>query len=116
MDTIPKDDERFLSRKSPDPPSRRVWENATDLETGMKLLRIATFHERVSLLFVDAAIDDEASRNDSKCICKSVLMTFARCLATLKEHFEIIMQRFDVQDALLNQMITRRVGSKGRKY
>lgn len=44
------------------------------------------------------------------------LMTFARCLATLKEHFEIIMQRFDVQDALLNQMITRRVGSKGRKY
>jgi len=36
-----------------------------------------------------------------------------RCLATLKEHFEIIMQRFDVQDALLNQMITRRVGSKG---
>ncbi len=43
-------------------------------------------------------------------------MAFARCLATMKEHFEIIMQRFDVQDALLNQMITRRVGSKGREY
>ena len=37
----------------------------------------------------------------------------ARHMTTLKEHFEIIMRRFDAQDDLLHQIVAERIGSKG---
>lgn len=37
----------------------------------------------------------------------------ARYMTTLKEHFEIIMRRFDAQDDLLHQIVAERIGSKG---
>lgn len=37
----------------------------------------------------------------------------ATYMTTLKEHFEIIMRRFDAQDDLLHQIVAERIGSKG---